>query len=685
MAIAAGLHGRAEILIRVIYAADRRRITPPYSLPGAEDPIVPDAAMPQAGLPPGRPVPVRLLLVNPRFPESFWSFRWALGRILPGKRALNPPLGLATLAALCPPHWSVEIVDENVETVPLHPAADLVGVCGMGVQFPRQQELLRYYRGKGYYVVAGGSYASLCPERYTETADTVVAGEAENIWPAFCSDYACGRPRRLYKEEGIVDLRRSPVPRFDLLKLGRYATVGVQFSRGCPYRCDFCDIIVMFGRRPRTKGLEQVAAELDLLRSLGVSNLFFVDDNLIGNRPKARELLDFLARYQQRHGYRFRFGTQVSLNLAEDRDLMRLLREANFNWVFVGIESPDEASLREMNKVQNLRHDMLEAVRTVYAHGIDVLAGFIVGFDHDTAETFERQHRFIVASGIQVAMIGLLTALPRTPLYARLALEGRLVESDGSHCDNAKPRTNLVPKRMSYAEMIAGYKSLCRRLSVDRRIAQRIRNKLRYLGGPCHSGYSLGSQIRIVARLVFHGLLRAPASRLPWFLHSMMACPPRAWAQLVADWIAGLSIQDYVQRHLGDPSVTELRRARSTAESIRRRWSHCLQRGSLQVAVEDGTAGCSVMLGFKRGIDRRVFAGVAGCLRRLLRRSAVSITLRVDAMSHGECAGLARLLRQLAADGDRIAVYVDESIRHLLPIDSSVFHLVLNAPGAASD
>lgn len=642
---------------------------------------MPDASKPQAGPPPDRTAPVRLLLVNPRFPESFWSFRWALGRILPGKRAVNPPLGLATLAALCPPHWSVEIVDENVETVPLRPAVDLVGVCGMGVQFQRQQELLRYYRGQGYHVVAGGSYASLCPERYGAMADTVVAGEAENIWPAFCSDYERGRPRRLYQESGIVDLERSPVPRFDLLKLGRYTTVGVQFSRGCPFRCDFCDIIVMFGRRPRTKRLEQVGAELDLLRSLGVTNVFFVDDNFIGNRAKAGELLGFLAGYQRRHDYRFRFGTQVSLNLAEDRDLMRGLREASFNWVFIGIESPEEASLREIRKTQNLRHDMLEAVRVIYANGIDVLAGFIVGFDHDTVETFERQHRFIVASGIQVAMVGLLTALPRTPLYARLALEGRLIDAGGSHCDNAKPGTNLVPKRMSYAELIAAYKALHRRLSGDRRIAQRIRNKLRYLGHPYQSGYSRGMQLGIVARLIFHGLLRAPASRLPWFLHSLVACPPRAWALLVADWIAGLSIQDYVRRHIGDASATERRRVRATVESIRRRWAHCLQRGSLQVALEDDPAGCSVTLAVKRGIDRRFFAGVAGRLRHLLRRSAVNITLRIDAMGRRECAGLERLLRRLAADGDRIAVDVDERIRHLLPVDSSVFHLVLDAPG----
>ena len=190
---------------------------------------------------------VRLLLINPRFPESFWSFRWALNKILPGKRALNSPLGLATLAALCPPNWDVTVVDENIESIPLEPQADIVGVCGMAVQLTRQSELLNYYRKRGHYVVAGGSYASLCPERLEALADSVVSGEAEYIWPAFCRDFMAGAPQRLYQESGTVDLADSPTPRFDLLQLDKYLSVSLQFSRGCPYRCEFCDIIVMFG------------------------------------------------------------------------------------------------------------------------------------------------------------------------------------------------------------------------------------------------------------------------------------------------------------------------------------------------------------------------------------------------------------------------------------------------------
>ncbi|HMA31975.1 MAG TPA: radical SAM protein, partial [Casimicrobiaceae bacterium] len=282
---------------------------------------------------------MRLLLINPKYPESFWSFKWAVDGILPSKRAINPPLGLATLAALCPPSWSVEIVDENIESIPLAPDADIVGVCGMGVQFARQAELLGYYRARGYHVVAGGSFASLCPERYASLADTVVAGEAEYVWPRFCADFEHGSADPMYRETGVVALADSPTPRFDLLKLDRYSTATMQFSRGCPYLCEFCDIIVMFGRKPRTKAVPQIERELDALRALGASNVFFVDDNLIGNRAVAKELLRSLIDYQARHHYRFRFGTEASINLAHDAELMQLMRDANFGWVFIGIES----------------------------------------------------------------------------------------------------------------------------------------------------------------------------------------------------------------------------------------------------------------------------------------------------------------------------------------------------------
>lgn len=497
--------------------------------------------------------PVRLLLISPKFPESFWSFRWAVDRVLPNKRAINPPLGLATLAALCPAHWQVTIVDENVELVPCYPVADIVGVCGMGVQFKRQCELLLEYKSRGYVVVAGGSYASLCPEQYSGIADTVVAGEAEYIWPRFCEDFEAGHPQALYHETGTVDITASPTPRFDLLKLDHYTTATLQFSRGCPYRCEFCDIIVMFGRKPRCKSLAQVEQELDALLAAGASNAFFVDDNLIGNRPVAKALLRGLIEYQRRRNYPLRFGTEVSINLAQDAELLQLMRDARFEWVFVGIESSDPQTLKDTRKSQNTHEDVLTSVRRIYAHGIDVLAGFIVGFDNDTLETFDHQYGFIVESGIQAAMVGLLTALPKTPLYARLQAEGRLrVEQDGH--DNTKLATNIVPKRMTYDAMIAAFRRLHQRLASDRAIAQRIRNKLRYLADPVYQGeYNLREQISILAKLLVRGVLPGGPVRVYHFARTLPLLKPRKLPMVIVDWIAGLAMRDYVQRHFRLP------------------------------------------------------------------------------------------------------------------------------------
>jgi len=370
---------------------------------------------------------MKLLLINPRFPESFWSFKWVVENIMPNEiRAINPPLGLATLAALSPQDWEIEIIDENIESIPLKPEADIIGVCGMGVQFKRQTELLKFYKNQGHFVVAGGSYASLCPEYYETLADVIISGEAEYIWKEFCSDFEAGKHRALYQETNEVSLEDSPTPRFDLLTIDKYQAVSLQFSRGCPYRCEFCDIIVMFGRKPRIKSLEQVGRELDELRKLNVTNVFFVDDNLIGNKPQAKKLMSYLRDYQMEHNYEFLFGTEASLNLAQDDELLQLFTEANFGWVFIGIESPDEESLKETLKFQNTRSDILSSIQHVYSYGIEVLAGFIIGFDNDTVKTFDLQYNFIQSSGIQTAMVGLLTAVPKTPLYERLEKDGRL-------------------------------------------------------------------------------------------------------------------------------------------------------------------------------------------------------------------------------------------------------------------
>ncbi|OGA11960.1 MAG: B12-binding domain-containing radical SAM protein [Betaproteobacteria bacterium RIFCSPHIGHO2_12_FULL_69_13] len=581
----------------------------------------------------------RVLLVNPRFPESFWSFRWALEKALEGKRELNPPLGLATLAALCPPDWEVRIVDENVEPLPLKPEADIVGVCGMGVQAARQKQLLRYYRGAGYHAVAGGSYASLCPEEYAGIADSVVAGESEYIWPRFCEDYARGTPQALYRETGNVDLADSPVPRFDLLRLERYATATVQLSRGCPFRCEFCDIIVMFGRRPRYKSAAQIGRELDALRALGARKVFFVDDNFIGNKARAKEVLRSLADYQERHGRRMRFGTEASLNLAADDELMRLMRGAGFEWVFLGLETPDAQTLREAGKTQNCAQDLLAAVRRIYAHGIDVLGGFIVGFDRDTPETFGVQERFIREAGIMVAMVGLLTALPKTPLYARLAREGRIVEG-AAHGDNTKLATNIVPKSMSAAQMADGYRALYARLLCDSVIAERIRNKLRHFGqqAALHRERPLEAA-RIVWNLLRRGVARGGLARAWHFARSLPLARPRLLPLAMNDWIAALAMRDYADRHL------------------------------LAAAAKEGAR--EWVLRISGRLDRAAVRRLVREARTLLADTQARLVLAAGELREAEKAELERLSRALARYGDRVAIVLGAGINELLRLEAA--------------
>lgn len=616
--------------------------------------------------------PIRLVLINPRFPESFWSFGWALRELVPEKRAINPPLGLATVAALTPAGWRITILDENIESLPVAPDADVVGICGMAVQYRRQRELLAHYRKQGCHVVAGGAHASLSPGGYAGAVDTLVIGEAERTWPQFCADLEAGCPRAVYREDHRIDLQQSPTPRFDLLKLDRYTTPSIQFSRGCPFQCEFCDIPLLSGRRPRTKSLAQVGDELDALRAAGARAAFFVDDNLIGHQRNARALFAYLAEYQRQRGYPLRLGTEASVNLAANSELLTLFREAGFRWVFLGIETPDPDSLAEVGKKQNLRGDLLEAVRAFYRNGIDVLSGFIVGFDHDTPASFSRLYDFIVDSGIQVAMLGLLTALPGTPLYRRLEREGRL-RHDVPPGDNSGGTTNVVPLGMSYRELTLGYAALCRRLLSDAAIAVRIRNKLRHFRpcGPRQHPPVMGS-LRLVRRLVVRGILPGRVSRAVAFVSTLAAARPGLWPLVLRDWAHGLAIRAYAWRDLGAAPGDDSARVRRII--VRLAWRvRRLSPGALTVSTGPGAR---LHLVIRDRLGAAESRRVARQLRSLLRRvPGVVVAVRVHRLSDHALVRVRQMLEPLRRHADRIVVEADRS---LVPaLDSSVFRIRL--------
>jgi radical SAM superfamily enzyme YgiQ (UPF0313 family) len=395
-----------------------------------------------------------IVFVNPRFETSYWGLDHALPVF--GKKA-NMPVGcLPLLAALTPPEHSVTLVDENVEPLDFDrlARADVVGLTGMIVQRGRMREILTELKRRGAFVVVGGAWVSVEEAYFGDLPDAVFVGEAEESWPQFLRDWARGEHKARYEQAEKTDMTRVPTPRYDLLKTRDYLFGCLQFSRGCPFQCEFCDIIVTFGRRPRLKTRGQVLAELDALYESGVREVFVVDDNLIGNKRAMKELLPAVVEWQEAHDYALSLFTEASLDLAEEPELRGLMVDANILGVFVGVESPSEEALRETRKFQNVKKGagIVERVRAIQDSGLDVMCGMIVGFDSDGPEVFDAQLRFIAQSRVTQASAGMLHAIPKTPLHARLAREGRLDPADSSPFG-----TNVIPLKMSREELRAGF------------------------------------------------------------------------------------------------------------------------------------------------------------------------------------------------------------------------------------
>ena len=396
-----------------------------------------------------------IVIINPRFETSYWGMEHALP--LFDAKANLPVACLPLLAALTPSEHTITLVDENIEPIDfgLCEKADIVALTGMIVQRFRMTEILTELKRRECFTVVGGPWVTVKEDYFGNLVDVCFIGEAEETWPRFLDEWEQGCHARRYEQSDKTDMSKVPVPRFDLLKMDEYAVGSVQFSRGCPFTCDFCDIIVVFGRKPRIKQSVQVIAEMEALLASGMDTAFIVDDNLIGNKKAIKHILREVITWQKAHDYSVAFFAEASLDLADDEELMGLMDEANIRYVFVGVETPNEDSLRETSKLQNLRgkeRSLVEKVHAIQAHGLEVWSGMIVGFDHDGLDIFDRQIRFVEQARVIHTSVGMLTAIPKTPLYARLAGENRL-----DPADRTPYGTNVIPLGMGRDALREGY------------------------------------------------------------------------------------------------------------------------------------------------------------------------------------------------------------------------------------
>jgi radical SAM superfamily enzyme YgiQ (UPF0313 family) len=418
---------------------------------------------------------MKALLVYPEWPDTYWSFKHALP--FEGKRSAYPPLGLMTIASLLPKGWQKRLVDTNVRRLTEADLdwADIVLFSGMLVQKKPMLRILERCRQRGLKTVVGGPITSSVADM-NQYADHVVIGEAEELMPGLVADIEAGTAKPLYRAMALPSLDKTPLPEVSLIQPKYYSGMAIQYSRGCPFNCEFCDIIEIYGRVPRTKSPAQVTAELDVLYDAKWrGSVFIVDDNFIGNKRKVKELLPALAEWNNRHGRPFTFFTEASVNLADDTQLLQMMKDSGFTRVFLGIETPVESSLKQAQKMQNTRRSLLDSVRHIREYGMEVMAGFIVGFDNDPEDVFDRQVQFIEESAIPLAMVGLLQAVPGTQLYRRLMKEGRILHE--GHGDNMDFRLNFVPK-MNPELLVEGYRSILERIYGAEAYYQRVRRFL---------------------------------------------------------------------------------------------------------------------------------------------------------------------------------------------------------------
>ena len=497
--------------------------------------VLPQASQPDLFPPLGRNV--KALLVWPRFPPSFWGFE-ALLAMLP-ERSVMPPLGLITVAALCPSNWTLRLLDCAFEELRDEDLlwADLVMVSSMHAQRIDTVAVLDRARSLGRRTFIGGPWASSEPEMLLAKADHVLAGEAEEVFPEIAAALENGTAQRLYRVADKPDMSRSPIPRYDLLHLDKYTSMPVQFSRGCPFQCEFCDIITIYGRRPRAKTPPQLIAELDTLLRLGWHNeVFIVDDNFIGNHKLALALARELAIWQERNRRPVSFYTEASIDLAAKPELMAAMVEANFMYVFLGIETPSAEALKGASKFQNLRGDLVQQVRLIRESGLWVLAGFIVGFDSDDESIFERQLQFIDQTAIPWAMAGVLMAPPTTALFDRMKREGRLIEDSQATSNFSPPNFRTV---LPLPVLLGGLSGLLEKLYTPEAYFRRAFHSIQsWHPRPSQQPptLALSYNLRVLLSSAWHQGVRSRYRRAYWRFLSLAV---RHWARQPAKiWLA---------------------------------------------------------------------------------------------------------------------------------------------------
>lgn len=496
---------------------------------------------------------MKILLVYPQYPDTFWSFKHALRFV--SRKAAFPPLGILTVAAMLPTDWPKKLVDLNVEILADNDIkwADYVFISAMTVQKSSAIEVIKRVKNLGVKIVAGGPLFTTEADQFTNV-DHLVLNEAEITLPQFLNDLQQGTAKHIYTTDEHPSIVNTPIPMWSLLKMRKYSSMSLQYSRGCPFNCEFCDITFLDGRVPRTKTVEQITSELEAIYQHGWrGSIFIVDDNFIGNKNKLKEhTLPALIEWQKKRKNPFSLFTEASINIVDDEELMRLMTRAGFNRVFIGIETPNEASLTECDKNQNVSRDLVAAVKTLHNNGLEVMAGFIVGFDNDPVTIFKTQINFIQKSGIVTAMVGILNAPKGTRLYQRLKGEDRLL-GDEFTGDNMDYSLNFIPK-MNRDTLINGYRHVLSTIYSPKEYYARVRTLLKEYKPKTRVGLSQihFSQFLGFINCVWFVGIREKGRRYYWKLFAQtLLRRPKAFPRFVTLSVYGYHFRKVVNKYMG--------------------------------------------------------------------------------------------------------------------------------------